>query len=338
MADAVNNYMSLNPGQISELIDLCMAQDKPLMIHGAPGVGKSSIVVQAAAKRDLPCLCFSLTLMEPVDIKGIPVVNDARTEVRWVPLGELPTEGEGILFLDEINTADPSVMAASMRLILERKIGEYTLPPGWRIIAAGNRVEDGASANRIPTALADRFTHVCLETSFDDWERWAIENNMPHVLIAFLNFRKDLLHDFDAKQTVNTTPRGWADVGQVVSGDPALRSMASLAYVSGRVGQGPAAELRGFMNVWGDLPSIDKIIDGTIKDAGNIEKPAVRYAIALALSFRMQPGNLRNILDYIDQVGVEFTKMALVTAMKRDISISRDPEYLQWATKGRRAA
>ena len=49
---------------------------------------------------------------------------------------------EGILFLDELNTAAPMVQASAYQLILDRKIGEYTLPDGWAIVAAGNRESD----------------------------------------------------------------------------------------------------------------------------------------------------------------------------------------------------
>ena len=82
----------------------------------------------------------------------------------WYVPDELPRverDGEfGYLFLDEINTGSPQMMAVMMQLVLDRKVGEYTLPPGWRIIAAGNRVSDRAAAQRMPTALRNRFAHI----------------------------------------------------------------------------------------------------------------------------------------------------------------------------------
>jgi MoxR-like ATPase len=83
-----------------------------------------------------------LSQLDSVDLRGIPSIKDSRTV--WMPPIFLPTEGVGILFLDELNSAPPSVQAAIYQLMLDRKIGEYSMPEGWRIVCAGKEYRIGA--------------------------------------------------------------------------------------------------------------------------------------------------------------------------------------------------
>ncbi len=87
-------------------------------------------------------------LLDPVDLRGLPSVGGDGT-AHWCPPSFLPTEGEGILFLDELNAAPPLVQAACYQLVLDRKVGEYTLPDGWTVVAAGNRESDRAVTHRM---------------------------------------------------------------------------------------------------------------------------------------------------------------------------------------------
>ncbi|MCW8855387.1 MAG: MoxR family ATPase, partial [Gammaproteobacteria bacterium] len=113
----------------------------PVMLWGPPGVGKSQMVAQVAEKNKVPMIDIRLSQMEPSDLRGIPFrIEDS---VEWAVPSMLPDAKrhglKGILFLDEITSAPPSVSAAAYQLILDRKLGEYEVPEGWAIIAAGNR-------------------------------------------------------------------------------------------------------------------------------------------------------------------------------------------------------
>ena len=113
----------------------------PVMLWGPPGAGKSQLVAQAAARHGAPVIEVRLAQMEPTDLRGIPF-RDGRNVVWSVP-AMLPDAGrhgaQGILFLDEITSAPPTVTAAAYQLILDRRLGEYHVPEGWVIVAAGNR-------------------------------------------------------------------------------------------------------------------------------------------------------------------------------------------------------
>ena len=121
---------------------------RPLFLWGPPGIGKSELVEGIA--RDLGGLMIDLRLgqMEPTDIRGIPFYNKDIGKMDWAPPVELPDEEMSkdypivILFLDELNSAAPSVQSAAYQLILNRRIGKYRLPDNVVMVAAGNRESD----------------------------------------------------------------------------------------------------------------------------------------------------------------------------------------------------
>lgn len=257
--------------------------------------------------------------------------------VKWLPLGELPTDGEGVLFFDEINTADPSVMAAAMRLILNGRLGEYVLPDGWRRIAAGNRVEDGASANRMPSALADRFVHVTMGVHTEDWIDWADRAGLPGIISAFIAFRPAQLHNFEPRATVNTTPRGWADVAKFITRYKGLTSDVAFAMAAGRVGAGAAIELRAFTELWMSLPDLEDVLARSdMSSVSRMNSPGLKYAMTMALAERVatqpKPGYFANALAYTGQIGAEFGRLASMSAIRRNPALASSTEYLRWAT------
>src|SRR5947208_2825514 len=107
-----------------------------------PGCGKSSVVRQAADQLGLDLIDLRVTLLDPVDLRGLPRLTDDAAV--WVPPAFLPRGGSGVLFLDELAQAPPLVQAACLQLTLDRRLGEYALPGGWAVVAAGNRAGDRA--------------------------------------------------------------------------------------------------------------------------------------------------------------------------------------------------
>ena len=107
-----------------------------LMIWGAPGIGKSSVVDTVAKKNNLDLIDLRISQLAPTDLRGIPVPAD--NVACWYPPEFLPKDGKGILFLDEINMAPPAVQGIAQQLILDRKVGSYKVPDGWFFWSAGN--------------------------------------------------------------------------------------------------------------------------------------------------------------------------------------------------------
>ena len=208
----------MRPSHIEAILDRefasCSAgQHTPVMLWGPPGVGKSQIIADIARKHGVPLIDIRLSQMEPTDLRGIPFRKDDNVE--WSVPAMLPDAArhgeQGILFLDEINAAPPTVSAAAYQLILDRRLGEYVIPDGWAIFAAGNRQGDRGVTYTMPAPLANRFSHFEVETHLDDWVAWAYAHDIDERVIAFLRFRPERLFDFDPAHNpiAFPSPRSW---------------------------------------------------------------------------------------------------------------------------------
>lgn len=143
----------------------------PALVWGAPGTGKSTFIESLAQER-FPVITLIASLHDPTDFNGLPVLVDGR--VRFAPpewVHEFEQSGQGILFLDELTTAPPTVQAALLRLVLERKVGLNALPSEVRIVAAANPPEIAASGWELSPPLANRFVHIHWELPGETYQR-----------------------------------------------------------------------------------------------------------------------------------------------------------------------
>jgi len=180
----------------------------PVLLEGPPGIGKSAIPKQVAEENNINFVDIRLAQRDVTDLRGIPAVIDGKA--RWLPPPELPTEGKGILMLDEITSCPPLTQASAYQLTLDRRISEYELPDGYYIVAAGNRLEDRAVVYRMSTALMNRFHHINFEVSKDDWIDWALASGIDANVIGFVAWRPELLSPgFDpaSSEKAFATPR-----------------------------------------------------------------------------------------------------------------------------------
>jgi hypothetical protein len=221
------------------------------MLWGTRGVGKSSIVRQIAAYFRVPLVDLRLTTIEPVDIRGAIYADDAQGKTVWFPPEFLPApdQPEGILFLDELTAADQRLQISAYSLILDRRVGNYALPDGWQVIAAGNASFHGAVSHDMGTALADRMFHFNVQTAIGAFLDHALAMGFAPEVMAYLKIRPDKLDDTEAQlaadHLVGASPRGWEDVSNVLQS--ALTDNAKRTFVQGRIGAANAAEFFGVL-------------------------------------------------------------------------------------------
>jgi hypothetical protein len=287
---------------------------RPLYLWGPPGVGKSSLVRQAAGKAGLPVVDVRAVLLDPVDLRGLPRIQG--DSALWCPPAFLPRDGEGVLFLDELAQAPPLVQAACLQLTLDRRVGEYVLPQGWSVVAAGNRQEDRAGAHRLISPLLNRFVHLDLEVSADDWHDWAVGAGVAPEVRSFLRYRPALLFAFDPSTNARSfpTPRSWEFVSQVLPHTP---QELLHPVVSGCVGEGPAAEFVGFATIYKELPDPDQVLASPATTSVPRE-PAVLYALCGALVERCRkasPKVLAAFVQYVGRMPDEFGVLAMRDAL-----------------------
>lgn len=221
------------------------------MLWGTRGVGKSSVVRQVAAHFAIPLIDLRLTTIEPVDIRGAIYADDALAKTVWFPPEFLPTadQPDGILFLDELTAADQRLQISAYSLILDRRVGNYHLPEGWQIIAAGNASFHGAISHDMGTAMADRMFHFNVLTAIDAFLAHALAMGFAPEVMAYLKIRPDKLDDTEAQlageHLIGASPRGWEDISNVLKSG--LSDAAKRVFVQGRIGAANAAEFFGVL-------------------------------------------------------------------------------------------
>jgi len=249
----------MKPSRLTTVLESLLAQRWPAFIWGPPGVGKSSIVRHIAAARGLPVTDLRASLLDPTDLRGIPAIEGGRAV--WCPPSFLPKPEDkpGVLFLDEINAAPPLVQASLYQLVLDRRVGEYVLPEGWWIVAAGNRQQDRAVTFRMSSALANRFVHLELEPDVDDWRTWALAHRVSPLVVSFIGVRPALLSQEPGDTSAYPTPRSWEMASDVMTtmGGP----KDAVDVMPGIVGQGAAVEFQAYAKKAINEKAIRKVVE-----------------------------------------------------------------------------
>jgi len=317
---------------ISSLVE----QKVPTFLWGAPGIGKSSIVKQIADEKEIGFIDLRLALMDPTDLKGIPFYDKDSHTALWAPPAFLPRDGSGILFLDELNSAAPSVQASAYQLILDRKVGEYELPKGWAIVAAGNRESDRGVTYRMPSPLANRFVHFEMEVSVDDWRLWAYKSNLDERIIAYISYKSQDLFTFDAKSDAKSfaTPRSWEYVNNILKSGVSADLL--LDTISGAVGKEVAVSFLSFMKVMNKLPDIQTIL--TCRDKVEyVDEVDVLYALSAGLvsAYLKEPDDesLENILHYTLEMKSEFAVMIVQDLQRNGVTMEGSELFKIWVKK-----
>ncbi len=170
----------------------------PIILWGPPGVGKSSIILAVAEELGVDIVDVRLAQKDPSDMRGIPVPDESRGLVEWYLSTEWPRNpnSRGIIFFDELTSADKTLQAAAYELILDRKLGDvgegkagYKVPPGWFICAAGNEKGQKAVSGTMSSALANRFLHLRTKLEAFEWCEWGILNGIHPAVYSFMSDR-----------------------------------------------------------------------------------------------------------------------------------------------------
>ena len=256
--------LALTPPELVELLVTLPAERTPF-IWGPPGIGKSALVRDASELLSLPCVTLLGTQIAPEDLIGVPRIRrvDGGACVTEVcpPRAILRAE-PFLLFIDELNSAVPDVQKAFYSLILDRRLGDYELPAGSRVVGAGNRVEDRALVRPMATALANRMVHVALEPDADAWLGWGATHGVHPLVLAFIRARPDRLFELPPTDATPAypTPRAWHMLSDAIE---SVGEHLWAATAAGSVGDRAGAEWSAFAKRALGAPSLEALAGGT---------------------------------------------------------------------------
>lgn len=318
--------ITVTPSQLVALLSACVPAGEPVLVKGAPGIGKTDSVEKAAKLAGADLLVSHPVTSDPTDAKGLPWKGEG-DYATFLPFGDLRIAMEAakplVWFLDDLGQATPAVQASFMQLVLARRVNGHKLPDCVTFVAATNRRADRAGVSGILEPVKSRFTIVELRADLDDWVNWAIDADMPPSLIGFIRTRPELLSKFEATADIANSPcpRNWAGVGRLqdhLKATPSLR----LAAFSGRVGEADATSYIGFLEMLENAPDPDYILmNPDSADLPSNDEPGICYAVALALSYRATAKNFGAIAVYaermFDATMPEFSTLLLRDSVRR---------------------
>ena len=279
------------------------SKKRPLFLWGPPGIGKSELVADIAQELGGHMIDLRLGQMEPTDIRGIPFYNKDSGKMDWAEPVDLPTKEFAsqypivVLFLDEMNSAAPSVQAAAYQLILNRRSGKYFLPDNVVMVAAGNRESDKGVTYRMPTPLANRFIHQEMRVDFPSYQEWAVNNNIHKDVVGYLSFAKQDLYDFDPKSASRAfaTPRSWTFVSQILE-DEDGDDDTIMNLIAGTVGEGLAVKFMTHRKIAGRMPKPEDILSGKEKEL-NVKEVSAMYSLVIGMCYELKGAIERKVPD-----------------------------------------
>ncbi|MDF2190498.1 ATP-binding protein [Paraflavitalea sp. CAU 1676] len=324
----------MTPSSLAEYLHFAFDHRFPVLIKGKPGIGKSDIVSQAANATGAELIISHPVVSDPTDYKGLPFPNKKGT-ADFLPFGDLhkiiAAKEPTIFFLDDLGQASTSVQAACMQLLLARRINDHKVSDAVTFVSATNRREDKAGVGGLLEPIKSRFASIIeLEVDAEDWINWALVNDMPIELIAFIKFRPNILTEFTAtKEIVNSpSPRTITSVGR--------QQKAGLSYslefevFKGAAGETFAIEYSNFLTLYRHLPSLDEIIMNPHK-APVPDDPGILYAIGNGLANKMSEQNIGSISIYLKRFPEENAFACMTAATIRDRSLRNTKAFIQWA-------
>lgn len=304
---------------------------RTVFLRGKSGIGKSDVVKQTS---DLLAqhiddwrgvIDLRLAQMDVTDVRGIPHVKDGVTY--WARPDFFPTEGSGILFLDEITSAPPAVQAAAYQLTLTPE--DFGIPSTWMVIAAGNRKTDRGVTYNLAAPLQNRMCDIEVDSTLDDFTNYAITKGIKPEILSFLRDRPDMLHKFEGGSDIKPfpSPRSWFAVNDVLDLDVPLQDRIEM--IKGDIGEEAAVTFEAHLRVWESMPRIDDILSG--KSVDMPKELNVIYCVAMGLAVRLDKSNLDKAWPFLSQMSGDIQTLVMKLAYKRDKTLTTCAAFTQWA-------
>ncbi len=322
--------------QLMVLLRKYVEKNRPVLVVGAPGIGKSDVVTQLAKKMKADFLIMHPVVSDPTDIKGMPCVIGE--EAMWIPFGDLKAMMTAkkllIVFLDDLGQAPPMVQAAFMQLLLLREINGQKISPHVVFVSATNGKEHMAGVSGILEPVKSRFaTIVHLECDAVAWIDWATKTGINHKMVQFIRKQPQMLLQFEATSDMVNTPSPRTVVFASEALDYDLPADIERIAVQGAVGEGFAIDLYAFLSVYDELPDIDM----ALRHPSRIDMPtsaSANLAFAGALGYYANDDNIKNIMKLIKRFkSPEYGSQALTMAQNRNKKIRHNRVVIEWLTE-----
>lgn len=261
---------------------------RPIIMLGPPGVGKTAVAAQVARELDVNFVSYSITHHTRQSALGLPYLSQEEFDGRECRVSDYTMSeiiaavhrarresgvAEGILFLDEVNCVSETLAPAMLQFLQYKTFGMHRLPEGWAIVCAGNPPEYNRSAREFDPATMDRLKRIDVEPDLGVWLDYAAARNIHPAVTSFLHVRPDCFYRVraTASGTSVVTARGWEDLSQMLSAYEAEGMEADACLVRQYLQEDEAASsffaYYGLFKAYLDEYRVEDILDGRAGDA-----------------------------------------------------------------------
>lgn len=228
---------------------------RPIIMLGPPGVGKTAIVEQIAERMDINFVSYSITHHTRQSALGLPFIASEEFDEREYSVSEYTMSeiiasvhrarsesgvGEGILFLDEVNCVSETLAPAMLQFLQYKTFGMHRLPEGWVIVTAGNPPEYNRAAREFDPAMLDRLLKIEVEPDVSVWQEYAAAHGVHPAVTTYLDAKPGSFYNVraNARGSKIVTSRGWEDLSRMIQAYEHLGKVPP-AGLSGRYLQDP---------------------------------------------------------------------------------------------------
>ena len=305
-------------------------RNRAMFLIGPPGVGKSQVIKQTADELGIDFEDLRLAQCDMTEIRGVPSVVKGRTVMN--PPSFFPEEGtSGILCLDELTSAVPAIQASAYQLILDRAAGEYRLPEGWMIVAAGNPQSSRGVTYQMAAPLMNRMSMVEVETSIDDFIGYASNQNLDPRVLSFLQARDEYLFQYNESYYGKQfpSPRSWFAVAQELG--LGYDAETRVEMIRANVGNEAGIAMEGWLRTWQLMPSIQKIFtDPTDVRIPDDSERDILICLSMAIATKLTKEVFNNAWRYIKHLPKEFQPLIVKLAIDRDPNIRQATSFNEY--------
>ncbi len=208
-------------------------RQRPVLLIGAPGIGKTQIMEQAARESGIALVSYSITHHTRQSAIGLPFISRQEFDGKEYSVTEYTMSEiiasvyqkmrdtglrEGILFLDEINCVSETLAPAMLQFLQCKTFGTHKIPEGWIIAAAGNPPEYNKSVREFDVVTMDRVKKIEVEPDYSVWKEYAQREEVHPAVISYLDVRPGSFYKMETTADGHrfATPRGWEDLSTML--------------------------------------------------------------------------------------------------------------------------